>query len=964
MALGSLPQDVDTDENYGADGTPEVAGADFSANKTLSVSNNEDFGITGGASITQSTGDDNKGKVDFAGNSTIRGTVGVAGASIKEFNLNGRRNKTVRLEDDAFIQKTTVGRGTLDLNGNITGNKVEFNRDGTVTVKNNKNLNLDVKTDANKQGTLTFEGTSTTTGIVGERRQRLDALNGGADGEKVTFEKKVFARTITVTGTGKLKFNADVSGKTLNFAGDGTTTMADGKDIKRLDITTATKNTGTLTLKGETTVEGKVGTKAARLKEVKAGADGVKVTFEKKVFTQLFTVTGDGTVDLERDTTADRLNFTGGDGEVNLSAGRTLTGDITTSANNMGTFEANDGTTIAGDIGAVGARVKQVKSNDTAFNGDTYATTFVVNGGGNTATIAAGKNIFATNIDGESAGKGKLTFLGGITTQAKIGTNNQLRTLNLGNNVLAGGVFNMSHDFNVGTTNVNTGSTLNITGNRNVTGDLNLKNGSTLGLGSDTLMVSGTYKQRNNSTVNLNVDNSTTFGKVVAAGNAIVSTGSAVNVTVAPGEFIAGGTTFKVVDGALASGNVGLPGTITDDSTVLAFTGATDGDDLTLTANRVNTIDSRGSSGGNASEVGKALEGAGSTNPDSDMKMILGQLDVLTDEGLDKALNQLYPNASGADIYAVKAALNSFIGTIGGRLGGFHGSNGGNSGVSTGDMLEGVRVWAQGYGDHIDQDKRKGIDGYQANTFGTAFGFDKLLNPGFLVGGSFGFARVDINSKNTGKMETDVTSYQSSLYSSWTKNDWYVDGFMSFAHNEYDAERNIVFGGVNRTAKSEYNGQQYSWLLEGGYEFDVEGVKVTPIASLQYTFLQLHDYTETGAGSLNLSVDSERYHTIEQGLGLKVSDEFTWKSFAFQPAIRAMWYYDYMGERSQTTASLSGGGTSFDTRGADPAQHALNLGAELVVVNSKNWELAVNYETTLKDEFQSHAYFGTIRYEF
>jgi len=95
-----------------------------------------------------------------------------------------------------------------------------------------------------------------------------------------------------------------------------------------------------------------------------------------------------------------------------------------------------------------------------------------------------------------------------------------------------------------------------------------------------------------------------------------------------------------------------------------------------------------------------------------------------------------------------------------------------------------------------------------------------------------------------------------------------------------------------------------------------------------------------------------------------VGDEFTWKSFTLNPSLRAMWYYDYRGDRSQTTVSLAGGGTSFDTQGAKPAQHSLTLGAELILATVSNWEVTVSYETTLKDQFQSHAYFGTLRYEF
>jgi len=958
----AVPQDVDSNENYGADGNPAVDGANFSATKTLSVASGNDFGATAGASITQSTGSDNKGEVNFAGNSNVNGTVGTVGAALKTFALGGGVGTTVAINGISRIKNITVGAGTLDLNGSWIGSKITFNADGTATVSDNSNITGKFQTGTNNQGTVTYEGTSTTSANIGTSTNKLKAVNAGANGETATFDGKVRATTTTVTGTGTIDLNGNLEGTTVNFAGDGTVTVADTKDVDAA-VTTNTNGTGTLTLEGKGTVSGQVGTAALSLKAVNGGGTAGKTsTFSGDVFTTTSNVQGTGSIDFNGSLTGN-LNFTA-DGTANLAANKTLTGTVTTATNNTGTFEAKDGTTVTGDVGAVGTVLKQVKSNETAFNGDTHATTFIVNGG-DTATIASGKNIFATNIDGESAAKGTLTFLGGITTQAKIGTNTQLKILNLGNDVLSGGVFVMDHDFNSSKVRVNKGSTLSVTGARTVTGDLNVKNGNTLSLGANTLTVTGTHKQSNNSNLNLSLNSATVFGNVVSGGDATVKASSNVNVSVASGAFIPDGTTFKIVDGAAASGNVVVPGTLTSNSAALSFTGTTDGDDLTLTATRTGGLDSRSTSGGgNAAAVGKALENAGSNNPSADMQFILGQLDSLSDAELDEALNQLFPDTSGAAITAVKAALNSFIGTTGSHLSGFHGSNGGKSGVSTGDFLKGVGIWLQGYGNHMDQGRRKGIDGYQANTFGTIIGLDKLFNEALLFGVAFGFGWTDINSKNTGNMETDIASYQGSLYSSWTKDNWYVDGFMNFAHNEYDGKRQILFGGVNRTANSDYGGQQYSWKFEGGYDFDMKGITVTPIASFQYSFLQVGDYTETGAGALNLAVGSEGYHTLEQGLGLKIGDEFTWKSFTVTPSIRALWYYDYKGERSQTTASLGGGGTSFDTRGANPAQHALNVGAEIIVASSDNWEVTVNYEGTLKDEFQSHAYFGTIRYEF
>ena len=88
--------------------------------------------------------------------------------------------------------------------------------------------------------------------------------------------------------------------------------------------------------------------------------------------------------------------------------------------------------------------------------------------------------------------------------------------------------------------------------------------------------------------------------------------------------------------------------------------------------------------------------------------------------------------------------------------------------------------------------------------------------------------------------------------------------------------KHFVSEGVNSTANASYSGQSYTGFLTAGYHFFAQGFTLTPLASLQYTHLSLDNYMETGAGSLDLSVNSQSYDFLESGLGARVAHPFAY----------------------------------------------------------------------------------------
>ncbi len=246
--------------------------------------------------------------------------------------------------------------------------------------------------------------------------------------------------------------------------------------------------------------------------------------------------------------------------------------------------------------------------------------------------------------------------------------------------------------------------------------------------------------------------------------------------------------------------------------------------------------------------------------------MVLGALDSSGDPA---GARQMQPTVNNGPIQASFGTVSQYTNTVLNRIGQVAAARTdgiGMTGISTGDETAQSGVWAQGFGSYLHQGAAQASQGYTADVWGISFGYDRHLFQNIIAGFSGAFARNNVTTGDV-NTRTDADSYQGSLYGSLAKDAWYLDAILSFAHNRYDASRHIVFAGIDRTAKSDYGGNQYSGYFEGGYTFKASGLFLTPLVSVQAMRLELEDYTETQAGALNLKMDRQRYNLFPDRSG-------------------------------------------------------------------------------------------------
>lgn len=468
----------------------------------------------------------------------------------------------------------------------------------------------------------------------------------------------------------------------------------------------------------------------------------------------------------------------------------------------------------------------------------------------------------------------------------------------------------------------------------------------------------GTGSNRFNFTLNKD----TAASALVVNASTITLEGNTLAVKVSPTSNIRNNDRFLIVQ-ATQPIVYATPLSILNDSSapMLTFNDVQSADKLQfyLVATRDNSFYGRQS--GNAS-LGAVLDNLAGTAT-GDMANVLGALDSSGDVGNARKLE---PNVNQGTIQTSFGTGGQYINTVMNRIGQVLTARTegiGMTGISTGDETARNGGWAQGFGSYLHQGATEASDGYTANIRGVSVGYDTYLFEHVIAGFSGGFAQ---NSVTTGdaNTRTDADSYQGSLYGSLARDACYLNAVLSFAYNRYNASRHIAFGVIDRTAKGDYGGQQYSGYLEGGYAFTSNGFVLTPLMSLQVMRLQLEDFTESGAGDLNLKTDRQHYDLIQTGLGAKIVYPILRKNFRVTPELHAKWLYDFAGDAQQATSTFTGGGASFVTKGSDPPRSSGNLGAKLTVMTQSNWSVSLNYDFEIKPDFYSHNGWINVRYEF
>ena len=266
-------------------------------------------------------------------------------------------------------------------------------------------------------------------------------------------------------------------------------------------------------------------------------------------------------------------------------------------------------------------------------------------------------------------------------------------------------------------------------------------------------------------------------------------------------------------------------------------------------------------------------------------------------------------------------------------------------------------VWVQGLSSNMDQDGRGGNNGYSANSSGMAVGVDGRLNDTTTLGVAYSYLNSNIHSDLGNK--TDVEGHALSLYGNWALQNWFVDGSLSYGHNENDSKRHVA----GTTAKGSYDSNVLSASVIGGYSFKpTQAVVIEPRVAARYANVRMDGFTEKGS-SAALSTASQRYEVGELGAGVRLAANLPLSAGTLQPEATLMAYHDLMGDRVAQTSNFVADGSAFTVTGASVARDSYEAS---VGVNYKvsDFTVGASYTRQARSGFDADGVMLKARYAF
>jgi len=675
---------------------------------------------------------------------------------------------------------------------------------------------------------------------------------------------------------------------------------------------------------------------------------------------------------------------------ITLSASGITLGAITTSVADQGILQLNN--VVTSTIGVSGTEINALNiiSSTSTLGGSAYATTTTVNSG---ATLDTGSNILTSTV----LNNGTLTLGTAIIagTISGTGTISSDEDYTNGNIISGASALNITtNKFTLGaavtatTTTVSSGATL-ATGSHILTGAV-VNNGTlTLGTAAITGTISGT------GTVDVIEDY--TAGAALGATNLNISATKTLNLNAAA-SIISGTTTINESSASIVSnkntdlGNVVIVndtdsfvigttytlvemtgsdltvGTITGPTgtVLIPFTTTTAADaEATdkITVIRDYAESSVLSLSGNNANTYTAATTATITNDTA----VYNAMNAMSATEIDAAVDTMHPNTNGVSAGTVNVS-NYSVDTVSDHLTLARAKINGTSGISTGDESLDDSVWVQGFYTDIQQDDRGGVSGYDAESYGLVLGIDhQMKNHSVVFGIALSLGKSDVKSKNTTTLATtDTDSVQVMAYITKSFSNFYLESMLSYAINSNEGTRHVVVGAIDRIAEADYKSHLIAARIGMGVPIKKDGFTILPKASINYVSLSTDTYTETGASSLNLTVNTDTLTKYTAKVGMNVSKEIQFHNGGtLTPELRTGLSYDMGDDFSTSTSSFEGGGNAFDTNGLDAVDLSVNGGLGLSYLSeSKLIEFNINYDVNAKSDYLEQVGLLTLKYKF
>ena len=277
-------------------------------------------------------------------------------------------------------------------------------------------------------------------------------------------------------------------------------------------------------------------------------------------------------------------------------------------------------------------------------------------------------------------------------------------------------------------------------------------------------------------------------------------------------------------------------------------------------------------------------------------------------------------------------------------------------GLSSGDVVDGVSVWARAFGNHAKVDNTSKAYGFKSDGYGATLGIEKQLDNAFKVGLGYSYFYNDVDGF---MRDSDVNTHTGFVYGEYRPNNWYTNAIASYGYSKYDENKHVA-GDVY---KAKYDVDNIGAQVMTGYNASVAKVDVTPEAGLRYNNIHRDDYVD-GAGQ---AVKAETMDVMTAVAGVKVGNDlvscFGSNEFYWRPEARLAATYDLISDRENSVVSLANG-SGYVVKGQRLNRFGVEAGAGVTFYLSPDVESSVGYEGKFRSHYQDHTGYVSAKYKF
>lgn len=273
-------------------------------------------------------------------------------------------------------------------------------------------------------------------------------------------------------------------------------------------------------------------------------------------------------------------------------------------------------------------------------------------------------------------------------------------------------------------------------------------------------------------------------------------------------------------------------------------------------------------------------------------------------------------------------------------------------------------LWINSYGQWGDHQALPGYAGYDYTLYGSTIGYDYTFPGKLLIGASLGMSRAEVDFGSS-QGDGSVNSVTGALYGSYYAGNAYIEGTFSYGKQRYHNSRFISIGSILREASGKHDADAFTTYLGAGYNFTAGELTISPFTSLRHIHLAEEGFTETGADSLNLAVESRKTDSLVSELGISLARAFTIGKASLIPELSAALNYDFDIDDQVVTASFAGApGNTFSIRGEEVEKYGAVIGAGLTFIHRSGVSAVLKYSGEFRERNSSHGLMGEFRYVF